>query len=373
MKNSLLTTVALTMLLGLVACEPRSAATSILPTPVSVIPTATPLLSPTSMPTAEPSLMPTDTPTAMPSPRPTTTPCLTPTPGGPVWRILFKGAPCSEMLNPGCQPFDGTPSYLYAINSDGTDLEKIEIVPDGSSLVRFSPGGTRLAYIGPDNGLYLAEVDGARSTTVLDNLVSFDFSPDGEYIYYSSREIINDDPGRFETQANIGRIRIDGSGNSILATLPTEGADIQVSPDGNWVLARGFARDHVTRYLYVIRTASGETRELFSSRSMGAFHWSEEGQIEFWVYEHEREGEADLNTLYVVDVEGQNLYPTFTARGINSSLDVGDWSPDGEEFAFMWGDSLALLALNSEYWCPILSNYSISMGSVTSCGPRCPW
>jgi len=81
-KNSLLIMVALAMLLGLTACEPRSAATSIVPTPVSpvsLLPTATLLPSPTWTPTATASPTPTDTPTPMPSatPRPTSIPLCT--------------------------------------------------------------------------------------------------------------------------------------------------------------------------------------------------------------------------------------------------------------------------------------------------------
>lgn len=369
---NILTVIGLVSVLGLAACDSRTGTTSVVPTPVSVISTASQPTS-TRTPTTTVSLILMQTPGPTPTETPARSPFSTPTPGGPVWRILFKGAPCSEMLNPGCQPFDGTPSYLHAINSNGTDLEKIDVIPEGSSLVQFSSDGTRLAYVMED-GLYVTNtIGGTDAIKVLDGWIDFDFYHDGERLAYASSTEYQSppnqpiDPGMMFTE--IGTVRIDGSECITLTTIPVVGVDIHVSPDGNWILAHGFARDHVTRHLYVIRADSGETRELFSSRSMGAIHWSERGQIEFWVYEHE----ADLNTLYLMDVEGKNLSPTFTVSGINSSLDVGDWSPDGEAFAFMWGDDLTLLDLNSGHWYPILSGYSISMGSVTSCGPRCPW
>lgn len=373
-RKGLLVSVVLVVMLGMAACEAHLVAPSPVPRLVSVLPTPTPLPSATWTPMATPKPVPTQTLGPIPTEISTQGPFPTPTPGGPVWRILFRGSPCSEMLNPGCQSFDDTPYFLYIINSDGTDLKRVEGVPVGSYLVQPSPDGAHLAYIGPDNSLYLSEMDGTNPTKLLDNVVSFDFSHNGEYIYYSSQEIINDAPGHLQMQVNIGRIHIDGSGNSTLATLPTEGADIRVSLDGNWVLAGGFAaKDHVTRCLYVIRIASGETREIFSSKSLGAFHWSEGERIEFWVYRYGREDEVDTNTLYVVDAEGGDPYPTFTIRGIRSNLNTGDWSPDGREFAFMWGNGLALLDLDGEYWYPILADYSISVSSVTSCGPRCPW
>ncbi len=69
---NILTVVALVSILGLTACDSRAVTTSVVPTPISVIPTATP----------QP--IPTRTPTATPSPPPTTMP-VTPLP--------FSGAP----------------------------------------------------------------------------------------------------------------------------------------------------------------------------------------------------------------------------------------------------------------------------------------
>ncbi len=65
-----LTVVALVSVLGLAACDSRTAATSVLPTPVSAIPTATPLSSltwtPTAIPNPTPTLAFTATPTEIP-------------------------------------------------------------------------------------------------------------------------------------------------------------------------------------------------------------------------------------------------------------------------------------------------------------------
>ncbi len=88
-KNSLLTIVALAMMLGLTACEPHSVATSPLLTPVSPLSTSTPLPSPTWTPTVEPSPMPTETP----MPTPTQTPVPTPAPPytAGIWECWDRG------------------------------------------------------------------------------------------------------------------------------------------------------------------------------------------------------------------------------------------------------------------------------------------
>jgi Tol biopolymer transport system component len=284
-----------------------------------------------------------------------------------VWRILFKGAPCSEMLNPGCQPFDGTPSYLYTIDSDGTDLKKIEVVPEGSYFVRLSPDGTRLAYIGPDNGLYLTDLDGTNSTKVLDRLVSFEFTPDGEYIYYSIHQVVNDTPGYFETQAVIGRICLDGSENFILTTLPTlRGAYIRVSPDGEWILAWGESKETITKHLlYLVTTGDGTVHHLYDGNHIGSARWSmDETAVQF--IEWDREAGSCVNVFNTIDLDGHRL-STSTVTGLDSCLARGDWSPDGQEFAFAVSPGpensqhgLWILSLNSGYWYKILSDYSVS-------------
>jgi hypothetical protein len=329
-KNSLLTIVVLaSTTLSLTACRPISAATSVVPTPVSVIPTAT--SQPTQTPTITPSPLPTDAPTATS----TLSPLPTPTPGGPVWQILFRGAPCSEMVNPGCQPFDDTPFYFYLLNSDGTDLERVEGVPPGSYLVQLSPDGTRLAYTGPDSGFYLAEADGSNPTRVLDNVISFDFSPDGEYLYYSSQEVINDDPGHFEMQANIGRIRIDGSENSVLAMLlATEGVHVRLSPDGEWILAWGESKETVRKHLlYLVAAGDGTVQLLFEGNSIGSACWSVDGTVVQFVEWHKEAGSC-VNVFHTVDRDDHSLRSTSTVTGFNTCLAWGDWSPDRQEFAF---------------------------------------
>jgi len=93
-KNTLLTIVALAMVLGPAACTPHSVATSPLLTPVSPLPTSTPLPSPTPTPTIEPSPTPTETP--VPTPTETPVPTSVPLYTGGVWECWDRGQsiPC---------------------------------------------------------------------------------------------------------------------------------------------------------------------------------------------------------------------------------------------------------------------------------------
>ncbi len=131
---------ALVSVFGLTACDSRPATTSVLPTPVSIIPTATSQPTPTWTPTAVPSPTPTHTPTATPTRRPTTTPCPIPTPGGLVRQIFFSAAEC------GVGECYGGDSSVYYIHSDGSGLQLVFQGQGSIHELALSPDGTKLAF-----------------------------------------------------------------------------------------------------------------------------------------------------------------------------------------------------------------------------------
>ena len=293
------------------------------------------------------------------------TPFPTPTPGGPVWRILFKGAPCSEM-SVGCQPFDGTPSYLYVVNSDGTGLEQIETFPSSPLLPMLSPDGSRMAYSTGD-GLYVANADGTNPVRILDSWAAFDFSPDGESIVYGVPHIVENNLDQRQTQ--IGRVHLDDFEQVVLAILPVKVSYMYVSPDGNRILAHSQSLNPITNHFYVVEIENGKVSDLFNSDCVvGPVRWLPNGQrIEFVTLQ--KEDEVYINVFYTIDRNGENLRPTLTIANLGNWIHWGDWSPNGQELAFSLppyseDESLAglyILDLNSGYWQQILSAYDASL------------
>jgi len=140
MKNSLLTIVALAMLVGLVACEPRPTI-SLLPTPTSAIPTAALLPSPTSTPTAETNPAPTSTPALTFTPQMTVTPCPIPTPDGSVSQILVSAGEWHSG-----ESYGGSVTSISLVNSDGNGMRQIY---EGIGVIgdlQLSPDGTKVAF-----------------------------------------------------------------------------------------------------------------------------------------------------------------------------------------------------------------------------------
>lgn len=355
-RSSLSVAIVLVMLWGLAACGPRPV-TPVLRTPVSAVPTATLLPSPTRTQTIETNPTPMSTLTPAFTPRAITTPCPTPTPGGSVWQILFTGTPCSEM-GTGCQPFDGTPIYSYVINSDGSGLERIEGFSPFSLL---SPDGAHLAYTTED-GLYLARPDGTNSVRLTDHWTSFDFSPDGQHIVYGENQPNGSAPGVL--RAEIGRIHIHSLQQVALAVLPIENVSVYASPDSAWILVRGQSWN--TYHLYLVRMDDGEVRELFHLDRIGLVRWSPTGtEIEFLALQ--REGEIYINALQTLDRNGGNLQTRWSSSDLGFWIHWGDWSPDGQELAFAIEPvreeslpGLYVLNVHNGCWWNILPEYSVT-------------
>lgn len=163
---------------------------------VGLLAACQPGLAPTAAPTSIPTAFPTANATLLPTATPTSTPVA-------IWRILFSGFPCEGRAM--CVPFDDTRSSYYAINSDGTGLEQVQIFPtvipppEGSPphyLVpspQLSPDGSLLAYVA-GNGLYLSDMKSGETRLVFQTesipsaapkLGPFCWTPDGLMIRFN--------------------------------------------------------------------------------------------------------------------------------------------------------------------------------------------
>ncbi len=326
--------------------------------PISVLPSPTATATLTTAPTATATPTPTPTATATATARLTMTPYPPPTPGGLVWKIQFTGAPCSEMGRD-CQGYPGTPIYNYAVNSDGSDLQKTD-EPISPSIP--SPDGIHSAYA-TQEGLYLQSSD-ANTVRTIEGWAYSDFSPDGKYLVYSKERPDTNDPNLLTTE--IGLIEVNSLEHIVLTILPVKNADVQVSPNNQWILVRGQSASQRMNSLYLVEMKSGEIRELFHSERISLFRWSPDGAvIEFITLKVENE--TYYNVFQTIDPTGENLRVKFTIEGLNTWIHYGDWSPDGKELAFILeavrDDStpgLCVMDVNNGQWRNILPEYSMA-------------
>jgi eukaryotic-like serine/threonine-protein kinase len=151
------------------------------PSPAPVLPTeATPTANPS--PTATATLTATLAPTATPAP--TNTPLPTPL-GGGAGQIAFvtlrEGAP-----------------QIYTMNPDGSQKERLFLASDGACQPKWSPDGTKLAYISPCSGrqldypnasILIYDLNTGKSTALFpDSKGDYDpsWSPDGQSLAFTS-------------------------------------------------------------------------------------------------------------------------------------------------------------------------------------------
>lgn len=288
---NILTVLALVFVLGLAACDSRAGTTSVVPTPVSVIPTATslPISTMTTAPTVTetPAQVPTETPAV-----PTATLCPTSTPDGPVGRILFLAAKCDSM---GVCPH---PSTIYRIRSDGSGLQQVFQSQADIFDLALSPDGTKLAFAedygwghqvhildletgdtqplldlpyntrmprwisndhllcvarptgsGETNNIYVADADGERWQQLTDYLSTNAFydlavSPDGAQCLFATY-------GSDADRTTVSRMNVDQTGLQELISLPGyHPVDVEWSPSGRWMaIYRTGSTDLIPIYL----------------------------------------------------------------------------------------------------------------------------
>jgi len=238
---------------------------------ISMPPRATLPATATTLPTA----------TVTPSPVATPTPTPTPTPV-PVWRISFSGAPCSEMP-PDCQPFDDTPTYYYAINSDGTGLERVRALPSITIILppegspppfinrppQISPDGSHLAYASGD-GLYITNTESGGTHHIFrsDNISGASpvlgplcWTPDGSLVRFVVRS------RESTTWVNIF-YATDRNGENLQTLFAIAGIGVDAgdcSPDNlELAFSSGF------HDLYIVRFDTGKWRKILADYFVGS-------------------------------------------------------------------------------------------------------
>ncbi len=138
-QTNILTVVVLVSVLGLAACASRAVTTSVVPTPVSVVPVATSQSTPTQTPTVIPFPSPTGMPTATPTLTPLPTPLPDPLLKGQIGFVAYWVSEPRDCVVPAPDGFYFV--ELYSIAPNGLDLRHwADFVSFGSAL-SWSPDG----------------------------------------------------------------------------------------------------------------------------------------------------------------------------------------------------------------------------------------
>ncbi len=232
--------------------------------PVLVVSTNTP--TPRLSPSPTLTLTPFPTATLPPSPTPTITLTPLPTPLGGSAQIAFASTRSGAV-------------EIWLMNADGTGLVQVTNVPEGACQPRWSPDGTKIAFISPCER----------------NLVSY--------------------PG-----ASMFIINADGTGMTPLPSVPGGDYDPTWSPDGSQIAFTSLRNGGVTG-IFVLSLIDNSIRSLVEDESRAVMQpaWSPNGAEIAYV-------NSD-NRIWVMDVNGGSRHG-LTVGGGDYKINDPAWSPD---------------------------------------------
>ena len=225
---------------------------------------------------------------------------------------------------------DRTRRNLWIVDADGSNNRPLRSEARNFSQPRWSPDGTRIAYVSAADGspqLYVRWMDSGQ-TALLTNLVeppdSIAWSPDGKTIAFTQFVPLSKPP----------LARPPDKPEGAQWAPPVKVIDtVQYRADGAGYLESGF------KHIFIVSAEGGTPRQLTDGEfdDNGPLSFSPDGQ-RIWFSANRNpdwEREPQNSDVYVVDLATQHITPIAQRRGPDASPRI---SPDGKQVAYVGYD-----------------------------------
>ena len=198
-----------------------------------------------------------------------------------------------------------------ALTPDGTDASNPTFTADGSRIV-FQKGGD----------IWIMWSDGTHKRNLTQTPLVDEYgatvSPSGRWVAWFQGA----------GPAELHEMKLDGSGEEVVGTLPGEGADLSWSPNGRWLATYAYRNGSFD--LVVVNAQTGAKNWITKTALMEyAADWSPDGSRLVYAA-----GETStVKDLFTIKRDGTGRRRLTTTHDLDESQPV--WSPDGRKILFV--------------------------------------
>lgn len=236
---------------------------------------------------------------------------------------------------------------LFVMNDDGSTILQLspeETVAIDNAPPKWSPDGTKVAYISKNSGLHIINKDGSNLIVIgqTGNINNVNWSPDSKKLIIAKGDITAS-----ENEKGIFSINADGSDFKKLFQ-PKQYLTVNHpywSPDGSKIVFHYLGRDEIISYgytkdIYVINSDGSNPVNITNSPQEDDISplWSPDGsRIAFQsISVNERDSNGKIKTYYqdIVSIKPDGTDKRILGRDSHPNFDIV-WSPDGSKIAYL--------------------------------------
>lgn len=219
-------------------------------------------------------------------------------------------------------------SHAFIVRPDGTGLKDLGI----GAMPNFSPDGKRLAFTWIFNGMTTMNLDGEDRQVLTPDGWGAQWSPDGKWVSYESRDRVN---GQYSANITIIDVKTKAKKTLLEGDLVTRYSQVywnmEWAPDSRQIVFKGSVRNGGVEVAIVSVDGSSKGFKVLTTEQTGTdFSWHPTGKSIFMT----KNSPVHSGTrIFIFDLATSEL-SLFKSQPMDHTNNHGVWSPDGKRVVF---------------------------------------